>query len=158
MGSPLAPVLANIFMAHYEKKWIETFSGKKPILYKRYVDDIFAVFSNENKADLFFEYINKQHPNISFTIEKQINGKLAFLDVLVHNFSDIKTSIFRKKTFTGLLTNFFSFTSMSYQIGLINCLIDRAFKINNTWSGFHIDLQTVKNYFKEEHVPREFNS
>ena len=27
MGSPLAPVLANLFMGHNEKLWIETFRG-----------------------------------------------------------------------------------------------------------------------------------
>ena len=46
-------------------------------------------------------------------------------------------STFRKKTFTGLLTNYFSFTPLSYKIGLIRTLIDRVFKINNTWWGFH---------------------
>ena len=30
MGSPLAPVLANLFMGHKEKLWIETFQGTPP--------------------------------------------------------------------------------------------------------------------------------
>ena len=44
MGSPLAPVLANLFMGFYEQNWIEQATYVKPILYKRYVDNIFAVF------------------------------------------------------------------------------------------------------------------
>ena len=46
---------------------------------------------------------------------------------------------FRKKT-AGLLTNYLSFAPLSYKIGLIRTLIDRVFKINNTWLGFHKDI------------------
>ena len=42
------------------------------------------------------------------------------------------TSVYRKKTNTGLLTNYFSFTPFKYKLGLIKTLIDRAYKINNT--------------------------
>ena len=41
MGSPLAPVLVNLFMGHNEKLWIENFQGTLPSYYRRYVDDIF---------------------------------------------------------------------------------------------------------------------
>ena len=39
---------------------------------------------------------------------------------------------FEKKTYTGLLTNYLSFTSFQYKLGLIKTLIDRAYKINDT--------------------------
>ena len=45
MGSPLAPVLANLFMGHHEKVWIDNFANPKPIVYKSYVDDtLFNMF------------------------------------------------------------------------------------------------------------------
>ena len=37
MGSPLGPVLANTFMGHHEKIWIQNYKGDKPEIYKRYV-------------------------------------------------------------------------------------------------------------------------
>ena len=50
MGSPLAPVLANIFMGFYIhgflSKWLNEYLNK-PNFYLRYVDDILAVFDNE---------------------------------------------------------------------------------------------------------------
>ena len=49
-----------------------------------------------------------------------------------NNNNKLITSIYRKKTFTGLLMNFQSFTCFSYKLGLIKTLIDRTFKINNT--------------------------
>jgi len=71
MGSPLAPVLANLFLGHHEKIWLKNYQGPSNLFYRRYVDDIFCVFDNENDAKLFFDFINSQHPNIKFTIEKE---------------------------------------------------------------------------------------
>ena len=56
MGSPLAPVLANLFMGFHEQNWIEKATNVKPMFYKRYLDDIFAVFKSESDADAFFIY------------------------------------------------------------------------------------------------------
>ena len=78
MGSPLAPVLANLFLGYHENNWINNYKGIKPSFYQRYVDDIFAAFDNENDAISFFNYINSQHPNIKFTMEKEMDGKIAF--------------------------------------------------------------------------------
>ena len=146
MGSPLAPVLANLFMGYHEKQWLYDYHGTPPVYYRRYVDDIFAVFNSSQEATLFFDFLNSRHNNIQFTMEVENNGKLAFLDVLIdnsHNSSFI-TSVFHKTTYTGLLTNFQSFTSFSYKVGLIKCLIDRAYKNNNTNFGFISAISNIK--------------
>ena len=156
MGSPLAPVLANLFMGHHEKMWLEQYKGDKPLFYQRYVDDIFAVFNNENDADQFLLYLNSKHSNIKFTIEKEKNRILPFLDILIDNSNkNLTTSIFRKKTFTGLLTNFQSFTCFSYKISLINTLFHRIFEINNTWHKFHEDIKHIKTILKKNLYPEK---
>ena len=33
------------------------------------------------------------------------------------------------------------------------CLIDRAYKINNTWSGFHDDASKIKDILKRRYHP-----
>ena len=163
MGSPLAPVLANLFMGHNEKDWIENYKGSKILFYRRYVDDTFCVFEREEDAVSFYNYINSQHPNIRFTMEKEVDNKLAFLDVLVNNNPpNLQTSVFRKKTFTGLLTNYFSFTSFSYKMGLVRTLVDRVYKINNSWLGFHKDIKHLtlilrKNLFPVDIVEKVIN-
>ena len=50
MGSPLAPVLANIFMGFHESKWLNEYNLNKPKFYLRYVDDILAAFDNEQDS------------------------------------------------------------------------------------------------------------
>ena len=45
MGSPLAPILANLFMGHHEKLWLEHFQDSEILFYRRYVDDTFFFLS-----------------------------------------------------------------------------------------------------------------
>ena len=92
-------------------------------------------------------------------MEEQFNHKLPFLDVLIdnHDPSSSLTRIYRKKTLTGLLTNYFSFTSYSYKVGLIKTLVDRAYKINSTWLGFPDDINKLTDILKKESFPCSFN-
>ena len=43
-GSPLAPILANIFMGFHKGNWLHNYLGTKPLFYCRYVDDVFCIF------------------------------------------------------------------------------------------------------------------
>ena len=68
MGSPFAPVLANIFMDFYESKWLNEYNINKPKFELRYVDGILPAFDKEQDS---LNCLNKRHLNIKFTIEKQ---------------------------------------------------------------------------------------
>ena len=140
MGSPLA-VLANIFVVFYESKWLNEYNLKKPKFYLTYVDNILAAFDNEQDSSHLLNFLNNRHLNIKFTIEKPINNfhPFSFLDVFISgiNNQNLTLQAYHKSTYTGLLLNFKSFTSLSYKINSIKCLIDRSFKTCNKWSPFH---------------------
>ena len=54
MGSPLRPALANIFVCSFENKWLKDCPHcLKPVFYRRYVDDIFVLFSFLDQAEKF---------------------------------------------------------------------------------------------------------
>ena len=57
-------------MDYHEANWLQAFRDCEIILYRRYVDDIICLFNSESDADKFYEFLNKQHPNIKFTFEK----------------------------------------------------------------------------------------
>ena len=144
----LAPALANIFMSFYESKWLNEYNLNKPKFYLRYVDDILAAFDKEQDSLSFLNFLNKRHANIKFTIEKQINHSIAFLDVFISgiNNQSLTLQTYHKSTYTGLLLNLKSFTSFSCKISLAKCLIDfdRSFKICNNWNSFHNDIENIK--------------
>ena len=50
MGSPLAPVLADIFMGFHESNWLNEYNFNEPKFYLRYVGDILAAFDNEQDS------------------------------------------------------------------------------------------------------------
>ena len=58
-------------MGYYEILWLNTFRECEIILYGPYVDDIICLFNCESDAGKYFEFLNKQHPKIKFTFEKQ---------------------------------------------------------------------------------------
>ena len=55
------------------------------LFFWRYVDEAFFLFDTEHDATLFFDYINDRHPNIRSTMEKEMDKKISFLDVLIDN-------------------------------------------------------------------------
>ena len=97
-------------------------------------------FNSESDADIFFVFLNQQHPNIKFTIEKQKNNQFLFLDLFITtNGDNFLTPVFCKKYAIGLYTNHISFTHFSYKMGLVKTLLHRAFVISSKWSIFHLD-------------------
>ena len=60
MGSPLGPILANIFVGYYENSLL-SLDNSKPLVYYRYVDDVFAIFTSKNNVNKFFTLLNKMH-------------------------------------------------------------------------------------------------
>ena len=64
------------------------------------------------------------------------------LDYCLNIFRNIFVYKVLREPFTGLLTSYLNFSPFTYKLGLIKTLINRTFKINNnTWMGFHTDLQ-----------------
>ena len=103
MGSPISPIVANLFMEDLEIKAIRT-SHTPPKIWRRFVDDTFSIIKKENRNN-FLQHLNSIHPNIKFTCEEmKEDGSMPFLDILITPAEDgsLKTSVFRKQTHTDL--------------------------------------------------------
>ena len=54
MGSPLGPSLANVFLSYHEKNWLSSCPQRfKPAFYRRYVEDIFVLFTSNDLLKYF---------------------------------------------------------------------------------------------------------
>ena len=143
MGSPLGPLFVNIFLSFHETSWLNNCpSNFKPLLYRRYVDDTFLLFRSRDHIPLFLAYLNRQHPNINITCEVESNCQLSFLDITITRTNGhFETSVYRKPTFTGLFTNFHSFTPLQFKRGLIYSLLHRFFNICSSYENFHAQIE-----------------
>ncbi|KAA3676016.1 uncharacterized protein DEA37_0010896 [Paragonimus westermani] len=87
MGSPLGPLLADIFMAMLERTTLRGIIDNSA-LYKRYMDDSICVADETEDLNCLFAETNKSHPNINFTLEAEKDGKISFLDVALNRRAD----------------------------------------------------------------------
>ena len=112
MGSPLSPVMANLFMEEFEKKALAT-ATLKPGFWFRYVDDTLSSWSHGlDNLQKFLDHINSLHPSIKFTFEVQKDDKtIPFLDVLfaIHDDGSLGHKVYRKPTHTDRYLHYNSF-------------------------------------------------
>lgn len=98
MGSPISPVIANIFMRDFEEKAIDG-AALKPKLWLRYVDDTFVIWPHgRDTLDSFLAYLNAQHRDIKFTMKVESHNQLPFLDLMVKKQQNggISHTVYRK--------------------------------------------------------------
>ncbi|XP_045535026.1 uncharacterized protein LOC123721196 [Papilio machaon] len=128
MGSPVAPVVANIWMEHFEN--IAITATPSPVkLWKRYVDDVFCIMRG-NQADIecYLSYLNSIHDKIKFTCEVEKERKLPFLDVLVKVRPDgsLGHSVYRKPTHTDRYLHASSHHHPLHLNAVVTSLVNRA--------------------------------
>ena len=75
MGSPLAPLLADIFMIELERSLIPNLGKIK--FWRRYVDDTIC-FVKIGSIEYIRSVLNSFHKNIQFNYEVESNAKLPF--------------------------------------------------------------------------------
>ena len=145
MGSPLGPDMANAFLCHHEKSWIDDCPlSYAPIFYARYVDDIFVLIRSEEHISLLAKYFSSKHPNITFTYEIEKDNVLPFLDVNVYREENkFSSTVHRKDTFSGVYTNFESFMPETYKRGLISTLLYRAWMISSSFQSLHAEVENL---------------
>ena len=106
------------------------YTGSQPIFWYRYVDDILCLLPSDFDINAFLYFINNIYDSLKFTVEVEIDGKIPFLDVLIHNCnSHLKFSVYRKPTNSNMYLHYFSHTSIDLKIGLAQCLFLRAYRI-----------------------------
>ena len=127
MGSPLSPIVANIFMEQFEKEALET-APHPPSLWKRFVDDTFVILEDKYK-DEFFHHLNSLNTNIKFTAEtSKADGSIPFLDTWITPQRDgsLQTKVYRKPTHTHQYLQWDSHHSISNKYSMISSLMHRA--------------------------------
>ena len=107
MGSPSDPTLANVFLVHLEKNWLQNSpSDFKPYYCRRYVYDIFVLFTSPQHLEAFRSFLNGcWHANMSFTILSEKKNRMSFIDIQIsREDKTFTTSVYRKPNFSGVYT------------------------------------------------------
>ena len=85
------------------------------------MDDIIRSIKR-HEIDSILRAINEMHPMLQLTIEREIDGHLVFLDILIirlnHNLS---STLYNKPTDTGLVTNYLALSPKKYKRSVVSC-------------------------------------
>ena len=83
IGTKFALPYSCIFMDYIETEFLKSLEIK-PWLWKRFIDDIFSIWTDTaENLDKFLEDLNKFPPNLRFTYEKS-REKINFLDAAIN--------------------------------------------------------------------------
>ena len=153
MGSPLSPVVATIVLDHLFRRVLPDLPHQPGLIYK-YVDDVILSLPEEcveETLDLF----NGYNGHIQFTCEREVDGRLPFLDMLLIRDDDnnIKTDWYQKRTNSNRYIHYRSNHPINQKINMVTGLKDRVMKLSH--KDFHIkNLQKLWDIFLQNGYPR----
>ena len=153
MGSPVSAVIANMVMEDVETRALNTFiSGPK--LWQRYIDDTFVLLK-QDKHTHFFNHINAVENSINFTMEKETNGSIAFLDTLITRLEhgQLRSKVYRKPTHTCKYLHFRSEHPVAHKRAVLNTLLQRADKLCDQESEQKKEIDLVRSTLKQKRYP-----
>ena len=148
MGSPLGPVLGNIFMVELERSVIPTLMDKMKC-WTRYVDDTLCYIKTDS-IDYVLKMLNGFHRNINFTYEVEIDLKISFFYVLVIRDSNnnINTTVYRKSTNNDIYLNWESFALDKWKWGTLKTLSKRAYDVCSNQELLQKELNYTEKAFR----------
>ena len=126
MGSPVSPIVANLYMQYLEQKALST--ALTPQFWCRFVDDTFVIHKEVNKQG-FLQHINSVDPAIKFTVEdNKQDGSIPFLDTIVkpEAHGTLSITVYRKPTHTDQYLQWDSHHHLSAKFSVIHTLSHRA--------------------------------
>ncbi|CAH8848487.1 unnamed protein product [Trichobilharzia szidati] len=157
MGSPISPIIADIFMEFREENALKP-SRSSIKWWWRYVDDTLVIM-RKNDVEKFFSHINSHVNSIKFTmeIENEI-GELSVLDCKIQRVTGgrIKTTLYRKTTHFGRFLVYHSAHPLTVKRGLIQGLSDRICRLTTTPEDQRKEINILFKMLPDNNYPKEF--
>ncbi|CAF4454753.1 unnamed protein product [Rotaria sp. Silwood2] len=148
MGTPLAAIFAEVFMAHFEETYLPILlncENPKLLAWRRYVDDTFVIAKMDVDKEKIQQTLNSFQPCIQFTVQPETNATIAFLDVLVKRHENgFDTTVYRKKTSTKLMLKWHSLVPRAHKTASIAPLVTRAIRICSTFQLLHNEFEYIR--------------
>ena len=153
MGSPLSPVAACFYMEMLENDHFESIMGEGSY-WMRYVDDVIVISPEDTDLDDKLARLNEVDPKIQFTIEKENNMSLPFLDtVILRGQDELKFKVYRKDTNKEDYLHFYSAHSSRVKSGVIIGFYLRAYRVCSE-EYLNEELEHIQKIFTELRYPK----
>ena len=135
--------------------WIPTNVGQWLNRFLVRIGSNFATFKQQSDVDDFLVTLNCLHPAFKFTFEKEHDGKLPLLDIVVESTElGFETNVYRKPTFSGQYIRLESFSPRKRKTNLIATLVLRALMIC-TKNKLKQEIDFIKNILLDNGYPED---
>ena len=156
MGSKCSGSYADLFMGHFEAKFIYPQIANRHRTYVRFKDDIFLVWtSGEEALKKFVKELNEAHADIKFECNHSKHS-IHFLDTLITLNPDgtLSTSLYSKPTDRNAYLHYQSYHPPKQIQNIPYGQFLRAQKISSNSDQAKDAMTTLENRFKERGYPR----
>ena len=125
---------------------------------KRYVNKTIC-FIKVGPVDYILSVFNSFDVNIELTYKLEHEGELPFLDVLLYRArKETSTTVYRKATNNDVYLNWNAFEPISWKLGTLNTLTERAYLICLTDEFRNRELKHIERVFhKKDSHPKYVN-
>lgn len=147
MGSPISPLLAEIFLANFESLIFTNNNYTKHVIYwARYVDDVFCIWNSTHRnLNQFFTFLNSLNEKIQFTMELENNNEINFLDINIKKINnELKFNIYRKPTTTDTVIHKNSQQSWKIKMSAFHSLTHRLLNFPLNEEDYKNELSIIK--------------
>jgi len=106
VGAPSSSILSEFYLQHLEShKIYSPLLSHKVEGYFRYDDDILIIYNEDNtNIDTLLNHFNNLSPKLKFTIEKEKERQISFLDITItRGTNKFSIEIYRKPTYTDAI-------------------------------------------------------
>jgi len=128
MGSPTSSIFSEIYLQYTENPAVyDTLLHNKIMGYFRYVDDILIIYDRTTTdIDKVLESFSKLMPTMKFTMEREINNRINFLDItIIKEHNKLTFDIYRKPTATNSIIPYDSCHPTEHKLAAIRYLTNR---------------------------------
>ena len=140
-------------MDYVETQFLKT-QAIKPWLWKRFIDDIFFIWTDSEKnLNKFLKDLNEFHPNLKFTYEKS-KEKINFLDLVIKlTDGKIITDLYCKPTDSHQYLHYDSCHAEHIKRSIIFSQTLRLKRICSQKSDLDSHVKELKNWFNKRSYP-----
>ena len=165
IGKSISGEIAEIYMNWFEETFVFNEQNDfQPIFWKRMRDDIFLVWKKgdpemnrklgSDELDRFLWKLNCFEKRIEFTLEREKDGMLPFLDLFIKRETDsFITKVYRKETHTQKYIHWKSNHSRAVKLGVLKGLIHRAHLLCDLKEDLLDELNLLRDVFISNGYP-----
>lgn len=152
MGNPLSGILAEMALEHIINEAVNKLETK-PTFIKKYVDDIICIIPDDTVNNTLNTF-NTIHNKLKFTIEKEENRSIPFLDIKLirTNNNKIITDWYCKPYSYNRILNYYSNHPHTTKINTIQTYTNKIIKLSNN-KFLQNNIEKITNILTKNNYP-----